>query len=222
MRYGTFDDAAREYVITRPDTPQSWSSYLGSTDYGAIITNNPGGKENAGIFNHTQGWGLIADCLLGEGDRAYETHRASMPAAYNDRAEIRHMEPYVQGQTTDSTDPPRPGNARTAWLTGAAAWSYCSATHHVLGLWPEVDGLRPDPCIPSAWPGSRVKCLFRRCAIDIELQNPHGVCRGVRSLELNGRLLAGNLIPAAELGERNRVVAVLRGQRCGWNEARQA
>jgi N,N'-diacetylchitobiose phosphorylase len=43
MRYGTFDDLAKEYVITRPDTPQSWSNYLGSTEYGAIITNNAGG-----------------------------------------------------------------------------------------------------------------------------------------------------------------------------------
>ncbi len=43
MQYGYFDDAAKEYVITRPDTPQSWSNYLGSTEYGAIITNNAGG-----------------------------------------------------------------------------------------------------------------------------------------------------------------------------------
>jgi len=43
MQYGHFDDAAKEYVITRPDTPQSWSNYLGSTEYGAIITNNAGG-----------------------------------------------------------------------------------------------------------------------------------------------------------------------------------
>ena len=43
MQYGTFDDKAKEYVITRPDTPTSWSNYLGSTEYGAIITNNAGG-----------------------------------------------------------------------------------------------------------------------------------------------------------------------------------
>jgi cellobiose phosphorylase len=43
MQYGHFDDDAKEYLITRPDTPQSWSNYLGSTEYGAIITNNAGG-----------------------------------------------------------------------------------------------------------------------------------------------------------------------------------
>jgi N,N'-diacetylchitobiose phosphorylase len=40
MQYGHFDDKNKEYVITRPDTPKSWSNYLGSTEYGAIITNN--------------------------------------------------------------------------------------------------------------------------------------------------------------------------------------
>jgi len=43
MQYGYFDDDAKEYVITKPDTPQSWSNYLGSTEYGALITNNAGG-----------------------------------------------------------------------------------------------------------------------------------------------------------------------------------
>ncbi|HOO85553.1 MAG TPA: glycosyl transferase, partial [Prolixibacteraceae bacterium] len=43
MQYGHFDDKKKEYVIDRPDTPKSWSNYLGSTEYGAIITNNAGG-----------------------------------------------------------------------------------------------------------------------------------------------------------------------------------
>ena len=43
MQYGYFDDAAREYVITRPDTPRSWINYLGSRLYGGIITQNAGG-----------------------------------------------------------------------------------------------------------------------------------------------------------------------------------
>ena len=43
MQYGYFDDEHKEYVITKPDTPTSWSNYLGDTRYGAIITNNAGG-----------------------------------------------------------------------------------------------------------------------------------------------------------------------------------
>ena len=40
MQYGHFDLEAKEYVITRPDTPAPWSNYLGSPAYGAIISNN--------------------------------------------------------------------------------------------------------------------------------------------------------------------------------------
>lgn len=45
MQYGYFDDQAREYVITRPDTPAPWANYLGSPRYGALISNNAGGLQ---------------------------------------------------------------------------------------------------------------------------------------------------------------------------------
>jgi cellobiose phosphorylase len=170
---------------------------------------NPGIKENAGIFNHTQGWGVMAECLLGNGDRAYEYYRAAMPAAYNNRAEIRQMEPYVQGQTTYSIYSPRPGNTRTSWLTGAAAWAYFSATQYILGLRPEAEGLRIDPCIPRAWDGFKATRRFRGCTIEVAVTNPEGVCRGVKSLKLNGELLADNLVPASKLTACNRVEVVL-------------
>nr|NIV29727.1 N,N'-diacetylchitobiose phosphorylase [Anaerolineae bacterium] len=170
---------------------------------------NPGIKENAGIFNHTQGWGVMAECMLGNGDRAYEYYTASMPAAYNDRAELRQSEPYVQGQTTYSVFSPRPGNTRTSWLTGAAAWAYYSATQYILGLRPELDGLRIDPCIPSAWDGFKATRRFRGRTIEIEVKNPDGVCRGVKTLTLNGRVLGEALVPADELDEHNRVEVVL-------------
>ena len=47
MQYGYFDDEKREYVITRPDTPAPWANYLGSPEYGAIISNNAGGYSFA-------------------------------------------------------------------------------------------------------------------------------------------------------------------------------
>ena len=170
---------------------------------------NPGIKENAGIFNHTQGWGVMAECLLGHGDLAYEYYRAGMPAAYNDRAELRQSEPYVQGQTTYSIYSPRPGNTRTSWLTGAAAWAYYSATQYILGLRPEMDGLWIDPCIPHTWAGFKATRRFRGKTIQIEVKNPHGLCRGVKSLTLNGQILPGNLIPADGLSEQNLVEVVM-------------
>jgi cellobiose phosphorylase len=151
----------------------------------------------------------MAECILGNGDRAYDYYRATMPAAYNDRAEIRQLEPYVQGQTTYSIYSPRPGNTRTSWLAGAAAWAYFSATQFILGLRPEIDGLRLDPCIPSTWQGFKARRRFRGRTIRIEVKNPNGVCRGVKSLTLNGETLTDNLVPADRLGDQNQVEVVL-------------
>ena len=47
MRYGYFDEEKKEYVITRPDTPAPWVNYLGSPEYGAIVSNNAGGYSFA-------------------------------------------------------------------------------------------------------------------------------------------------------------------------------
>ncbi len=170
---------------------------------------NPGVKENAGIFNHTQGWGIMAECLLGHGNRAYEYLRAAMPAAYNDRAEIRQSEPYVQAQTTYSRYSPREGNARTAWLTGAAAWFYFSAVQSVLGLRPEPDGLRIDPCIPAAWDGFSARRVFRGKTLEIHVHNPGHAQRGVSKLLLNGEALEGNLIPFERMKDENQAEAWL-------------
>jgi cellobiose phosphorylase len=138
----------------------------------------------------------MAECLLGHGERAYEYLRASMPAAYNTKAEVRQCEPYVQAQTTYSTYSPRAGNTRTAWLTGAAAWSYYSATQYILGIRPEADGLRLDPCIPSAWDGFSAVRQFRGQTLHIVVHNPEHVCKGITKLTVDGIAVQGNLIPA--------------------------
>jgi len=170
---------------------------------------NPGVKENAGIFNHTQGWSVMAECLLGNGDQAYSYYRAFMPASYNDRAEVRQVEPYVQAQTTYSTASPQAGVARTSWLSGAATWAYFSAVHSILGIRPEIGGLRLDPCIPSTWEGFQATRIWRGKRIDITVENPNAVCRGVVALALNGQALRGSLLPLEDLTDDNQVSVVL-------------
>ncbi|MCT4588127.1 MAG: glycosyl transferase [Carboxylicivirga sp.] len=43
MKYGHFDDARREYVITNPQTPWPWINYLGNEDFFSLISNTAGG-----------------------------------------------------------------------------------------------------------------------------------------------------------------------------------
>ena len=43
MKYGSFDDANREYVITNPKTPYPWINYLGNEDFFSLTSNTGGG-----------------------------------------------------------------------------------------------------------------------------------------------------------------------------------
>ncbi len=43
MQYGHFDTRCDEYVIDRPDVPVSWTNYLGTKHYGAVVSHNGGG-----------------------------------------------------------------------------------------------------------------------------------------------------------------------------------
>jgi cellobiose phosphorylase len=170
---------------------------------------NAGIKENGGIFNHPQSWAVMAECLLGNGDQAYEYYRAYMPAAYNTRAEIRDTEPYVHTQTTYATCNPHAGKSRVSWLTGTTSWSYHSAVQYILGVRPELDGLRIDPCIPSHWPGFEIEREFRGKRIAIKVTNPNNLCRGVKRLELGNRTIEGNLLPVKDLADGLLVNVVL-------------
>ena len=170
---------------------------------------NPGMKENAAIFCHTQGWAIIAETMLGHGDRAWQYFRAYMPSAYNSRAEIREIEPYVYCQSTHSKYSPRFGASRIPWLSGAATWAYTAASQYILGIRPEYNGLRIDPCIPSSWPGFSAQRVFRGKRFDIKVENPGGIQKGVRSINLNGKQLEGNLIPLEKAESENSVLVEL-------------
>ena len=170
---------------------------------------NPGQKENGAIFCHPQGWAVMADCMLGNGDRAYRHYRAYMPSACNDTAEIRRIEPFVHCQSTDGTPSKRPGQSHVPWLSGTAAWSYFAATQYLLGIRPEVGGLRIDPCIPSEWKEFTAARRFRGHVCNIRVLNPHGINRGVKRLLVDGDVVEGNVVPADRIGADLDIEAVL-------------
>lgn len=161
---------------------------------------NPGTKENGGIFCHPQSWAVMAECLLGNGDRAYAYHRAHMPAAQNDRIDVRGIEPYVHCQSAHGPESPKFGASRIPWLSGTAAWTHYVSAQYILGIRPEWNGLRIDPCIPKAWPGFKVRRIFRGATYDIRVTNPRGVSKGVVRLTLDGHPVDGNLLPPLPSG----------------------
>ena len=178
-------------------------------ELGEITSYPPGLKENAGVFCHANTWIHLAWCLLGEGDRAFDYYRSICPSAREERIEAYRCEPYVYAQMIAGPDAARPGEAKNSWLTGTAAWAFVALSQGILGIRPDYDGLRIDPCIPRGWSGYRATRRFRDAVYQIAVSNPDGVCSGVRSLRVNGRAIAGDLAPLAPAGARVTVEVVL-------------
>ena len=196
-----------------------------NTTYGAILMDPPyqahafdgalavifnaGVKENAGIFLQPQGWLILAEALLGHGDRAWEYYHESCPAAQNDEADLRHLEPYCYGQFTEGNASRHFGRSHVHWLTGTASTVMVGSVEGILGMRPDLDGLHIAPSIPPAWDGLTIDKTFRGCRLHIVIENPDHVQAGCRSLTLNGEMMKGDYVPASLLQEENEIRLVM-------------
>ena len=132
-----------KYGITLNQPP--YSKY--HLELGEISSYPPGYKENAGIFCHNNPWIMIAETVLGRGERAFEVYKKITPAYIEDISDIHRTEPYVYSQMIAGKDAVRAGEAKNSWLTGTAAWNYYTVSQYILGIRPEFDGLRIEPCL---------------------------------------------------------------------------
>ncbi len=160
----------------------------------------PGLKENAAIFCHPNPWAMIAETMLRRGDKAYAIYRALLPNAAGNDSDLRCIEPYVYGQFVTGKWDAQFGKAHNPWLTGTASWCYAAATQYMLGVRPELEGLRIDPCIPADWEGFTLRRTFRGAHYHIRVTNPDRCCCGVPSLRINGVMQPGSLVAAAPAG----------------------
>ena len=166
-------------------------------------------KENGGIFSQSQGWLILAEGLLGHGNRAFEYFLESSPANMNDKAEIRVMEPYVHGQFTESTASPFAGRSHVHWLTGTASTVMVGCTEGICGIRPDAGGIAILPSIPAAWDGFEMKKVFRGNTLHITVQNPAHVESGVKSVTVNGKAIEGSYIRADMLTADTEIVVTL-------------
>jgi cellobiose phosphorylase len=167
---------------------------------------NPGTKENGGIFLQSQGWIILAEALLGRGERAVEYYLESCPAAQNGIADTRLVEPYVYSQFTESVDSPFEGRSHVHWLTGTASTVMVGSVEGILGLRPDIDGLRLAPSVPSAWKSFTMEKVFRGCKLNIKVNNPDGCESGCKKLTVNGKEVEGGYIPASILKTENEII----------------
>ena len=177
---------------------------------GEVTSYPPGVKENAGIFSHNNTWIHLAWCLLGEGDRALEYYLSICPSAKQDQIDTYRGEPYVYAQMIAGKDAPCFGEAKNNWLTGTAAWTFVVVSQGLLGIQPDYNGLKVDPCIPKSWPGFNVTRKFRGDTYEIRVSNPDGVSKGVKRVTLDGAEIdASRPIPFKGDGAKHKVEILL-------------
>jgi len=155
----------------------------------------PGKKENGAIFNHPAAWAIMAECLLGNGNRAFEYFRKTMPINQAHDPDVYRMEPYVYAEYVTSPDHPTFGEASHSWLTGSGVWMYRDGLDFILGLRPTYDGLLLDPTIPRDWDGYRITRSFRGSVYRIAVANPDHLEHGVKEIEVDGVLISGQVLP---------------------------
>ena len=174
----------------------SYSHYY--LNLGEISSYPPGYKENGGIFCHNNPWVSIAETVLGHGTRAFDIYKKTCPAYIEDISEIHCTEPYVYSQMVAGSDAKYFGQGKNSWLTGTAAWTFVNISQHILGIFPDYDGLRIDPCVPKDFGPYTVSRRFRGAMYHIHISNPDHVEKGIRKLTVNGKEVSGNLIPITE------------------------
>lgn len=196
-----------------------------NTEYGAMLMHPPyhrdafdgalaviynaGTKENSAIFSQSQGWIILAEAMMGHGERAFGYFMENAPAAQNDRAEIRELEPYCYGQFTEGKDSPRHGRSHVHWLTGTASTIMVGCVEGILGMRPDFYGLKIAPAIPKSWDGFEIEKEFRGKHLHITVQNPGHAESGCKKMFINGAEVEGNYISEAMLTEQTEIVYVM-------------
>jgi len=165
-------------------------------ELGTISIYPPGLKENGAIFCHPNPWAIIAETMLGRGDRAYDYYMAICPARRNKIASLHKVEPYIYCQMIAGKDHKDFGEGKNSWLTGSAAWNFVASSQYILGIRADYKGLIVDPCIPKAWKGFAAKRHYRGCDYYITIRNPQNVSKGIKSVTVDGKKIEGNVIPA--------------------------
>ncbi len=178
-------------------------------ELGEVSSYPPGYKENAGIFCHNNPWIIAAETVVGHGDRAFKLYKKIAPAYREEISDLHKMEPYVYSQMIAGKDAKNFGQAKNSWLTGTAAWNFYVISNYILGVKPDWDGLKIDPCIPHDWDGYHISRRFRGATYEIDICNPAHVCRGVKQVIVDGKEIQGNVLPAFGDGKAHQVKVTL-------------
>ena len=160
----------------------------GKLNPGYIKSYLPGVRENGGQYTHAAVWVIIAESILGFGDKATELYRMINPiehARTKDASNKYKVEPYVIPADIYGTSN-LAGRGGWTWYTGSSSWYYKAGIEFILGLKIKNGVMSIEPCIPKDWKEYNIKYKWKNSFYNIVVKNPNGKNSGVEEVILNG------------------------------------
>lgn len=169
---------------TYPDVEDPFSTY------------NPGNGENGAIFCHAHTWAVIAEAMLGNADRAWKYYNDILPHNCIEKVgiDVYKSEPYAWVSNIVGPENPKRGWGNVSHITGAAPWMVLAAERYLLGVQSELNGVTIEPCIPKDWKTITICRVYQGKKLNITVENPNGMNKGVHQLKVNGKIVDGNFI----------------------------
>ena len=148
----------------------------------------PGTRENGGQYTHGAIWAIIAEAMLGFGDKATEYFRMINPIEHSrtkEEAKKYKVEPYVIA--ADIYGGELAGRGGWTWYTGSSSWMYEAGIHYILGLKVEGNVLKIEPCIPVNWNEYSIRYKFGNSIYNIKVVNKSGKVKEVDRVLIDGK-----------------------------------
>jgi cellobiose phosphorylase len=203
-------DSVTQYLLKDYGTLLNYPAFTKPRpDVGYVTRYAPGLRENGGVYTHAATWSVWAYTLVNQPELAYEAYRKICPPNRSQDIPRYKAEPYVTPGNIDGPLSEYYGRGGWTWYTGSSQWLHRVATHWILGVRPQPDGLLVDPSIPSHWDGFKVTRKFRNSTYQITVDNPRHVNKGVNTMKVDGKLLQGHLIPDFNDGKVHTVEIVM-------------
>ena len=136
-----------------------------------LTYDKPGCSENGSIFCHANTWAIIAECMLGRAENAYEYYHQLLPMiAQKKVGEWRYKaEPYVYSSNIFGPESNKFGLANVSWLSGTASWMYIAVTQYMLGIKPVWAGLEINPCLTKEMLPAKITRMYRGIKYNITI-----------------------------------------------------
>ena len=164
-------------------------------DLGRLTQKLAGVAENASVYNHAVMFKAYAECLMGDGDVAYDTVRRILPTARQNPPEKTLHIPMWMTNCYELACHGVPGRATDLYYTGTVPWFMLVVLEKMLGIRAGFDGLEINPCLPRRWKQCRGVRHYRGGEYHIRIRNPHGLKAARVSIVCDGTALPGNVLP---------------------------